>query len=383
MWECGKIFSTFPHTKEPQLSTMAKYISLKNFTSGYNYCMRYLERTINHPQQKVIEKRLKIMEFFDKYGADATKEAFGYSRSTVYSWKKKLREGRGALNSLSNGDRTPLNKRTRKVNQNIKDFIISYRREHHGVGKEIIKPALDEFCLEMGIPSISESTIGRVIADLKKEGWLLNQRIKVRIHGGSGNLMVKKKRNLMKNRRKDFKPKKPGDLLQIDSITVFSEGIQRYLITAIDLVTRFTFALAFKRLNSKNAKIFFKKLREVTPFEIKRIQTDNGCEFEKHFREYIRGTPIIHYHNYPKRPQSNAYIERFNRTIQEQFVQWNEEDLFLDIDSFNRSMMDYLIWYNTKKPHRGIKKIPPMKYYVNQFVKNSKLSNMLWTRTVY
>ena len=29
-----------------------------------------------------------------------------------------------------------------------------------------------------------------------------------------------------------------------------------------------------------------------------------------------------------------------------------------DLDVFNRSLMNYLIWHNTEKPHRGIGKKP-------------------------
>jgi len=42
--------------------------------------------------------------------------------------------------------------------------------------------------------------------------------------------------------------------------------------------------------------------------------------------------------------------------------------------------MDYLIWYNTEKVHRSIGKVPPLRYYLNDFI-NPKKSNMLWTLT--
>jgi hypothetical protein len=43
--------------------------------------------------------------------------------------------------------------------------------------------------------------------------------------------------------------------------------------------------------------------------------------------------------------------------------------------------MNYLIWYNTEKPHRGIGKLPPLRYYLDNFV-TPQQSNMLWTLTV-
>jgi len=42
--------------------------------------------------------------------------------------------------------------------------------------------------------------------------------------------------------------------------------------------------------------------------------------------------------------------------------------------------LPYLIWYNTERPHRGIGKIPPLRYYLDNFLPTAK-SNMYWTLT--
>jgi len=47
---------------------------------------------INHPRYEEISRRLKIINFYDKYGLRATKEAYGISRSTIYLWNKRVRE---------------------------------------------------------------------------------------------------------------------------------------------------------------------------------------------------------------------------------------------------------------------------------------------------
>ncbi len=62
--------------------------------------------------------------------------------------------------------------------------------------------------------------------------------------------------------------------IQMDSLHVFVKGIKRYIFTAIDLKTRFAFA--YKSFASDNAKDF-------------------------------------------RDPQSKAYIERFNRTLEEHY----------------------------------------------------------------
>lgn len=77
----------------------------------------------------------------------------------------------------------------------------------------------------------------------------------------------------------------------------------------------------------------------------------------------------------------NPNIERFNRTVKDQFVNRYAHDAS-DIETFNHSLMDYLFWYNTEKPHRGLNKAPPLRYYVDIFTDLAE-SNMSWTPTLY
>ena len=45
----------------------------------------------------------------------------------------------------------------------------------------------------------------------------------------------------------------------------------------------------------------------------------------------------------PESPCVNSHCERFNRTIQEQFVDWHEELLFTDLELFNQKLSQWLI----------------------------------------
>jgi putative transposase len=152
------------------------------------------------------------------------------------------------------------------------------------------------------------------------------------------------------------------------------------MLSAIDLDSRFAFAYSYPHLNSQNAADFLKKLTSVAPFTINHIQTDNGSEFEKHFVDAIRGSPIQHFNTYPRHPQSNAYVERFNRTLRSQFLEYYEDDI-TDVQPLNHALIDYLIWYNTRKPHHGLGMRSPMQYYMQSARLNGHKSNMLWTRT--
>ena len=70
------------------------------------------------------------------------------------------------------------------------------------------------YILDSDFNSESDKSSGRAIKALKEKGTLLNDRVKIRIHGG-GRLMVRKKINTLKIRRKDYNPKSPGDLIQM------------------------------------------------------------------------------------------------------------------------------------------------------------------------
>ncbi len=244
--------------------------------------------------------------------------------------------------------------------------------------KTTIAPALAKECAKEGIKSVSESSVGRIIHDLKGRGSI-PQNSRIRLNGMTGKLReIRSRQAMRKTRRKGFQPSNPGDLVEMDTISIFVDGIRRCMFTAIDIKTRFAFAYVYKTNSSLNGQDFLRKFARVAPFAIRHIQTDNGSEFLKHFSQSCQDNDLVHFFNYPRHPQSNGHLERFNRTVQEQFVDWYV-DCLDDPEPFNRSLMDYLIWYNTEKPHRGIGKVPPLRYYLDNFAPQQ--SNMLWTLT--
>ena len=75
---------------------------------------------------------------------------------------------------------------------------------------------------------------------------------------------------------------------------------------------------------------------------------------------------LIHFFNYVKQPKYQGWVERFNRTIQEEFINWRHSTLSLDLPSFNQQLDEWLQFYNTKRVHRGLGKpghrLTPMQY---------------------
>jgi transposase InsO family protein len=98
-------------------------------------------------------------------------------------------------------------------------------------------------------------------------------------------------------------------------------------------------------------------LKLVYPIEngIKVIQKDNGLEFLGEFDSYLKKKNIKHVFIYPRCPKINAYIERQNRTLQDEFVYANEDLILTSVDEFNKKLIDYLLWYNCQRPHKKFK----------------------------
>ena len=367
-------------------------IYLNHWFRGYNRLMKYISDIahLKEKDQAVIKERIRILEFFNEFGEMATKKAFNRSRSTIFLWKRTIKKAGGRLSSLKSFSKAPKTRSKRIACPEHADFIEHYRQIHPGVSKETIYPELMVYCLENNLPIISESTIGRIIGELKSKGKL-PQHLKLSYYARTGKLVVKNQKKIKKLRRKDYQPHQAGDLIQIDAIELFIDGTKRYILTAIDVYAKFAFAYAYKSLSSSSARDFMAKLIKVSPFTITHIQTDNGQEFHKFFAGYVKNQTIIHFYNYPKCPKMNSFIENFNGLIQRQYIDWHCQELKDDVDGFNINLIDYLLWYNTKKQHSAIGKIPPLRYYVNTIINKLKLSpilttqksNILWTSAVY
>ncbi|MGQ9638766.1 MAG: integrase core domain-containing protein, partial [Thermodesulfobacteriota bacterium] len=78
-----------------------------------------------------------------------------------------------------------------------------------------------------------------------------------------------------------------------------------------------------------------------------------------------------HYFSYPRCPKINTFIERYNRTIQEEFID-NNLDIIDDKPLFSKRLADYLIFYNTERPHKSLGLKSPLQYLIEKGVMSQK-----------
>lgn len=341
-----------------------KYHKCQGFGRLYEYGYKQTRMITKEAKQ-----RLKIINFWQNHGLKATTEAFGAKRSILYLWWKIYKDSGYKIESLNPGKQVRHNLNKREINPRILAEIKRLRLEVcPNMGKAKVKKDLDKYCKKHNLPIYSESKIARII----KEKKIYHHRQKVSHFGR----LKQEKRQKKKRKSKEFIANKPGDLVEIDTIVKFVWGVKRYIITAVDINTRYSFAHAYERHDSRSAMDFFQKLKEVFPYRIKAVQTDNGSEFHKYFRDHLEDNNITHYWNYPGRPYRQGHIEKYNRTIQEEFIDWNEF-LLEDTNQFNKKLIDWLLWYNTQRYHWSLNLTSPVDF----LIKNNFLSNMCWTNT--
>jgi putative transposase len=88
-------------------------------------------------------------------------------------------------------------------------------------------------------------------------------------------------------------------------------------------------------------------------FSFQLVQADNGPEFSHYFEHRLANHSILTRHSRLGRPNDNAHIERFNRTIQEECL-GRYLDFRIPNQKIQTKLHNYLEFYNTKRVHLSL-----------------------------
>lgn len=338
---------------------------------GYFGYYRATAYAMKHSLMPEIAKlRMKALNFWDKHGIRAATDAFDVSTRTLYWWRRLLRTG--GPEALIPRSKAPLVRRSRHWHPDVLKEIRRLRTELPNLGKEQIFVRLKPWCEARHFTCPSTSTIGRIIAGAHDKMRMIPVRLSAR-----GKARLIKKRSVKPRRPKQYRPVKTGELIGMDAIELRMGDLRRYIITMIDEHSDYALALAVPSLNSDITSHFFSKATKLFPVAIRQVVTDNGKEFLGNFDKTLQEASIKHIWTYPYTPKMNATCERFNRTLREQFIEFNELLLFEDLNLFNQRMAEYLVLYNSKRPHKSLELMTPVDYILRE----SKNCNMWWTHT--
>ena len=293
------------------------------------------------------KQRLKWMDHYRKCrNASQTCRYFGISRKTFYYWKKRYNPYH--LESLEQKSKRPHNIRQWEVSREQELRIIGLRKQCIRYGKEKLKIIYQRTYQE----SISSWKIQRVI---EKHSLYYSPAKTLK-------LRRRRKLNQPKKRITELKREpRQGFLVAFDGLTIYWNSTKRYIFTALDVYSKIAFARMYNSKSSKNAADFFKRMHYLLEGKIENIQTDNGSEFARYFKEAIVKLSLSHYLSRPRTPTDNPFEERFNRTLKEEFIQLG--NLTYDCNIFNKNLTEWLVEYNFKRPHQALGYETPINFH--------------------
>jgi putative transposase len=141
---------------------------------------------------------------------------------------------------------------------------------------------------------------------------------------------------------------KPGDLVQMDTIHIMiSEKKRIYIYVLIDVYSRWVYARSYEKMNGRTTLRFVAEAQRQVGFKFNMLQSDHGPEFGDWAIEHLKKN-----HRYTRigKPNDNAHIERFNRTLQEECT----DKVTHTVRTLNRAIKTYLDYYNNERLHMGI-----------------------------
>ena len=269
---------------------------------------------------------------------------FGLHRNTLGKWLRVFDAGN--LRSLETRSRKPRRLRQRAASSVKDSRLIALRKEHPLWGK-------------MKIAVLYRSTYGEPITSWYVQRVIEAYRLYPRRrkpkqrHPAAG---------YAKKRITELTAKQPstGFLLHLDTIVLHLFGVKRYILTALDHHSRLGYAWMTASHASAAARDFLDRLRYLLGGQIENLHTDNGSEFLKHFHTAAETLGLTRYWSRPKTPKDNAHLERFNRTLKEEFLR--EGNFHPDPATFNPKLTDWLIEYNSVRPHQALNYLTPLAF---------------------
>jgi len=334
-----------------QLTTVGREI-----WRGAKKAQALIEAGADNPTVQDRLRKLKQVEAFRKHGVAwiEIQSLVGISRATYYRWKRRLE--RESLKGLVPKSKRPKHLR-QKVHWTPKLLIAieTLRKQNPTWGRWPIWLALKKQGFR-----VSERTVGRILAYLEKRGRVESvASFLARLRWGK----VKRRKALRpyaRRKPKKYEIKRPGDLVQVDTLTILlgpGEIIKHF--SAVDLFTRFSLAEVHTRATANLATGFLAHLIANAPFPIRAIQVDGGSEFMAEFEEACERLGIALFVLPPKSPKLNGHVERMQRTFREEFY---TRPLPSKIPELQRELDSYLDYYNRERPHRALGGLAPLEY---------------------
>jgi len=315
--------------------------------------------------------RYSVLQHAYKYkNVTHTCRLFNLSRATYYEWLGRFKKSGylGLKDKERSRPRIP-----NKIRPDIELTIYNYIRDYPTHGPRRISNELKA----QGI-TISETGIYNV---LRRGG--LNHRLDrlfyAQEHSDNPVITEHYLREVEKKKETHIMAYYPGYLFCQDTFYVGTiKGLGRiYQQAGIDAYSNFSFAKVYTNKKADSTIDFVKSkvlpVYGIFAIPLDRILTDNGKEYTTHwengnhdYENFLASCGIRHTRVKPRCPKSNGMVERFNRTLLEEFYQIVMlKRVYTSLDELQDDLDKFIFYYNFKRTNQGYRlkgKIPYQKF---------------------
>ena len=226
---------------------------------------------------------------------------------------------------------------------------------------------------------VSRPTIYKALARARKQEFRprdsTNDRYRALKYGLKRLAKVEKALQVrLKAQARRYNKAYPGELMHFDTkrLPVLDGETQtqrkEHLFVAIDDFSRELYAAILPDRTQYSSASFLKQVADECPYEIDYAYSDNGKEYrgtDSHeFVQACKAFGIGQKFTRINRPQTNGKAERVIRTLMEM---WHNQERFASRKQRHTSLVRFINYYNTVKPHKGIDNLTPYEKLTEYF----------------
>ncbi len=301
-----------------------------------------------------------------KGNAALSAQHFGISRKTFYKLSRRFRESKYDVASLADRSRAPHGKRHWEVTLIQEERIRRLRKRYPYYGKKKLKVIYEKEYSE----EISTWKIERVV-----------RRYKLYPDQNKAEKTARKRARARQKPKKRItqlvKEGRPCFLFQLHTVVIYRNSLKRYILTAVDHATKLGYARIYKNKSSRCAADFLYRLLYLIGQPIENLQKDNGSEFALELERATTKLGIQRYFSRDKTPKHNSEIERFNQTLEYEWLY--NFNLSLDPEELNPWLTEWPIEYNFNPPHQSLAYLAPVEHIEKELAKTRSPVLPMWS----
>ena len=314
------------------------------------------------PHEKIARQRLSVLQLAEALGnVSAACRQRGMTRTQFYDYKRRFElQGLEGLKDLP-----PIHKsHPQTTPEAVVERILALSLAHPSWGCCRL-----EAHLKLDGVSVSSPTIQSILIKHER-GSKLQRLFKLEAQAAEEGfeLSGEQIRAIEKAnpcfRERHIESSRPGEFLAADTFYVGQfKGVGKvYLHTVVD--TFGSYAFGFLHTSKLPEAAVYALHNDALPFYAERsipvsaLLTDNGREFcgtpAHPYEVYLALCGIEHRRTKVRSPQTNGFVERFQRTAKEEFFEIAlRETFYASVEALQVDFDRWLAHYNTERPHLG------------------------------